>query len=216
MIEVIDHLLSAPEAPATIALVQPNVLYEFADPALEAQSAGRKLLVRMGPGNAARVKAKLKEIRDRIATRVSEPGPSRSRISGSSASRISAASPRRLCCLPFSHQTAPVPMRHEDSCPSTSRAAVSPSVGWWPTTRTVRSPSGHPASREKSCDVASRRERLDRFEGAAEGKRGFLGAPCRRDDHPQVRRQSWCEPARHHLGLRTAAIRERPRRVGFA
>ena len=68
VIEVIDHLLSAPAAPATITLVQPNVLYEFADPALEAQSAGRKLLVRMGPGNAARVKAKLKEIRDRIAT----------------------------------------------------------------------------------------------------------------------------------------------------
>ena len=69
VIEVIDHLLSAPEAPATIALVRPNVLYEFADPALEAESAGRKLLLRMGPGNAARVKAKLKEIRDRIATK---------------------------------------------------------------------------------------------------------------------------------------------------
>ena len=68
VVEVIDHLLSAPAAPATIALVQPNVFYEFADPALEAESAGRKLLLRMGPGNAARVKAKLKEIRDRIAT----------------------------------------------------------------------------------------------------------------------------------------------------
>jgi hypothetical protein len=66
-IEVIDHLLSAPEAPATIALAQPNVFYEFADPALEAESAGRKLLLRMGPGNAARVKAKLREIRGRIA-----------------------------------------------------------------------------------------------------------------------------------------------------
>ncbi len=69
VIEVIDHLLSAPAAPATITLVRPNVLYEFADPALEAQSAGRKLLLRMGPGNAARVKAKLKEFRDRIAAR---------------------------------------------------------------------------------------------------------------------------------------------------
>jgi hypothetical protein len=69
VIEVIDHLLSAPEPPATIALTRPNVLYEFADPALEAQSAGRKLLLRMGPGNAARVKAKLREIRDRIATK---------------------------------------------------------------------------------------------------------------------------------------------------
>ncbi len=69
VIEVIDHLLSAPGAPATIALVQPNVFYEFADPALEAESAGRKLLLRMGPGNAARVKAKLREIRDRIAAK---------------------------------------------------------------------------------------------------------------------------------------------------
>jgi hypothetical protein len=69
VIEIIDHLLSAPEAPATIALVQPNVFYEFADPALEAESAGRKLLLRMGPGNAARVKAKLREIRGRIAAK---------------------------------------------------------------------------------------------------------------------------------------------------
>jgi Protein of unknown function (DUF3014) len=67
VIEVIDHLLSTPEAPATIALTQPNVYYEFADPALEAESAGRKLLLRMGPGNAARVKMKLRDIRDRIA-----------------------------------------------------------------------------------------------------------------------------------------------------
>jgi hypothetical protein len=66
-IEVIDHLLATPEPPETIALVRPNVLYEFADPALEAESAGRKLLLRMGPGNAARVKMKLRDIRDRIA-----------------------------------------------------------------------------------------------------------------------------------------------------
>jgi hypothetical protein len=68
VVEVIDHLLSAPEAPATIALVRPNVFYEFADPKLEAESSGRKLLLRMGPGNAARVKAKLREIRGLIAT----------------------------------------------------------------------------------------------------------------------------------------------------
>ena len=68
VVEVIDHLLSAPAAPATIALVRPSVYYEFADPKLESQSAGRKLLLRMGPGNAARVKAKLAEIRSRIAT----------------------------------------------------------------------------------------------------------------------------------------------------
>ena len=69
VIEVIDHLLSAPAAPATIALAQPSVYYVFADPALEAESAGRKLLLRMGPGNAARVQSKLRELRSRIATR---------------------------------------------------------------------------------------------------------------------------------------------------
>jgi hypothetical protein len=67
VVEVIDHLLAAPAAPATIELVQPNVFYEFADPALESQSAGRKLLLRMGPGNAAIVKSKLQEIRGLIA-----------------------------------------------------------------------------------------------------------------------------------------------------
>jgi hypothetical protein len=68
VIEVIDHLLAAPDGPATITLVRPNVFYEFADPVLESASAGRKLLLRMGPGNAARVKAKLRDIRSRIAT----------------------------------------------------------------------------------------------------------------------------------------------------
>jgi hypothetical protein len=68
VIEVIDHLLAMPEPPETIALTRPNVLYQFADPALEAESAGRKLLLRMGPGNAARVKMKLRDMRDRIAT----------------------------------------------------------------------------------------------------------------------------------------------------
>lgn len=69
VIDVIDHLLATPEPPETIALTRPNVLYEFADPALEAESAGRKLLLRMGPGNAARVKMKLRDMRDRIAAR---------------------------------------------------------------------------------------------------------------------------------------------------
>lgn len=68
VIEVIDHLLAAPVPSDTVALKRPNVLYEFADPALEAESAGRKLLLRMGPGNAARVKMKLRDIRDRIAS----------------------------------------------------------------------------------------------------------------------------------------------------
>jgi hypothetical protein len=42
------------------------VLYEFADPELEARSAGQKLLLRMGPANAARVKSRLREFRRQI------------------------------------------------------------------------------------------------------------------------------------------------------
>lgn len=68
VIAVLDHLIAAPIAPDTIVLTRPKVLYEFADPALEAESAGRKLLLRMGPGNAARIKMKLRDIRDRIAS----------------------------------------------------------------------------------------------------------------------------------------------------
>ena len=63
LVEVIDHLLAAPDVPAPIALVQPKVLYEFADPSLESRSAGQKILMRMGPVNEARVKAKLRDVR---------------------------------------------------------------------------------------------------------------------------------------------------------
>lgn len=63
LIAVIDHLLGAPEVTGPIAVVAPHVQYQFADPDLEAQSAGRKVLVRIGPENAAVVKAKLREIR---------------------------------------------------------------------------------------------------------------------------------------------------------
>ena len=61
--EVIDHLLAAPDPKGSIALTQPKVLYEYADPALQDLSAGQKILVRMGSDNEARVKAKLREIR---------------------------------------------------------------------------------------------------------------------------------------------------------
>jgi hypothetical protein len=49
--------------------VQPKVFYEFADPKLEARSAGQKLLIRMGPQNAAALKKKLREIRSQIEGR---------------------------------------------------------------------------------------------------------------------------------------------------
>lgn len=63
LIEVIDHLLQTPDVRDPIALAQPNVQYEFADPKLEALTAGQKTLIRMGSDNAAAVKAKLRELR---------------------------------------------------------------------------------------------------------------------------------------------------------
>jgi hypothetical protein len=66
LIEVIDHLLATPDLEGPIALAQPNVLYEFADPQLEATSAGQKALIRMGSGNATAVKEKLRELRSAL------------------------------------------------------------------------------------------------------------------------------------------------------
>jgi hypothetical protein len=66
LIEVIDHLLTTPVPDEPIRLVRPNVLYEYADPDLEALSSGQKLLLRMGPGNAETIKQVLRDVRDRL------------------------------------------------------------------------------------------------------------------------------------------------------
>ena len=67
VIAVIDHLLATPETPALVKLAQPKVLYEFADPELQSRSSGQKILLRMGNDNAAKVKAKLRELRVELA-----------------------------------------------------------------------------------------------------------------------------------------------------
>ena len=74
LVEVIDQLLATPDiaGPLKIHLPaistpvrreRPWVLYEFDDPALQALSAGQKMLLRMGPVNERRMKTKLAEIR---------------------------------------------------------------------------------------------------------------------------------------------------------
>ncbi len=70
-IAVIDHLLETPDVQGPIELVQPNVMYLYADPKLEALSAGQKTLLRMGSANAAAIEGKLREIRDLLAA---QPG----------------------------------------------------------------------------------------------------------------------------------------------
>jgi DUF3014 family protein len=63
VVEAIDDLLAAPDMDGSVKLVQPKVLYLFADPDLEDLSAGQKIMIRMGPENAAAIKAKLREVR---------------------------------------------------------------------------------------------------------------------------------------------------------
>ncbi len=68
LVEVIDHLLDAPEPKGPVNVVSPHVLYEFADPDLEARSAGQKLMIRLGADNEARVKAKLRAYRKELVS----------------------------------------------------------------------------------------------------------------------------------------------------
>jgi hypothetical protein len=68
LVEVVDHLLATPEPEGPIILVRPNVLYEFADPELEALSSGQKLMLRMGSDNAATMKRLLEKFRNRLTS----------------------------------------------------------------------------------------------------------------------------------------------------
>ena len=69
LLEAIDDLIEAPEPAGPVKLVRPKVFYQFADAELESLSAGQKIMVRMGAENAAKVKAKLREIRRELAAR---------------------------------------------------------------------------------------------------------------------------------------------------
>jgi hypothetical protein len=60
--EVIEHLLQTPTPRGQVALVQPSVLYKYADERLEKLSAGQKVMIRMGVDNATVIKGKLREI----------------------------------------------------------------------------------------------------------------------------------------------------------
>jgi len=66
LLEALDDMLAAPEPDGAVKLLRPKVLYQFADSDMEALSAGRKIMIRMGPDNERRVKAKLKAIRDAL------------------------------------------------------------------------------------------------------------------------------------------------------
>jgi hypothetical protein len=69
LIAVIDHLLAGPVVNGPVRLVQPHVLYQLADPDLEAASAGNKILLRIGVENAEKIKTKLRDIRRELTGR---------------------------------------------------------------------------------------------------------------------------------------------------
>ncbi len=72
VIAAIDDLLAAPDVHDPVQLVQPSVFYKYADARLEGLSAGQRLMIRIGSDNAARVKAKLRELRDALTKRASD------------------------------------------------------------------------------------------------------------------------------------------------
>lgn len=69
LVQVIDHLLAAPEIAGPIELVpvEGKPRLAFADPRLEGASVGHKAMLRIGPEHAARVKTKLRQLRELLA-----------------------------------------------------------------------------------------------------------------------------------------------------
>lgn len=67
LVAVLDELLATPEPAEPPALRQSEAVYLFEDETLEALTAGQKLLLRIGPDNAALVREKLRAFRAAIA-----------------------------------------------------------------------------------------------------------------------------------------------------
>jgi len=72
LVAAIDDAIAAPDVRGPVALVRPNVMYQYADPKIESLSSAQRLMVRLGPDNEAAVKAKLRELRDAVAAHKSD------------------------------------------------------------------------------------------------------------------------------------------------
>jgi hypothetical protein len=68
LIEVIDHLLAAPEPKGNQQLLPEKVGYVYANQALEQLSVGQKFMIRVGPENEGKLKAKLRALREEIVS----------------------------------------------------------------------------------------------------------------------------------------------------
>jgi hypothetical protein len=64
ILEAIDWILEAPGVPGDFELIQPKVLYEYADPAIESLAPLEKQLLRLGPKNSKRLKVYLGRLRE--------------------------------------------------------------------------------------------------------------------------------------------------------
>ncbi|WP_340678820.1 DUF3014 domain-containing protein [Paraglaciecola sp.] len=64
--QAIDILLDTPEIPMPVEVYTDSVMFKFADSHLESLSAPQKQLLRTGPENMRRIKAKLREIKEAL------------------------------------------------------------------------------------------------------------------------------------------------------
>ncbi len=63
LLEAIDQLLDTPEVPVPVEVYTDSVAYKYADDRLENLSEPQKQLLRTGPDNMRRIKAKLRELK---------------------------------------------------------------------------------------------------------------------------------------------------------
>lgn len=64
--DAIDILLDTPEVPVPVEVYTDSVMFKYADERIEALSAPQKQLLRTGPENMRRIKAKLREIQSAL------------------------------------------------------------------------------------------------------------------------------------------------------
>ncbi|BFT32036.1 hypothetical protein D210916BOD24_32120 [Alteromonas sp. D210916BOD_24] len=69
LLDAIDQLLDTPEVPVPVEVYTDSVAYKYADERLENLSEPQKQLLRTGPDNMRRIKAKLRELKALIESR---------------------------------------------------------------------------------------------------------------------------------------------------
>ena len=115
LVQIIDHLLAAPQVEHPIPLVRGKVLYHFADPKLEELSSGQKIMVRIGPANATIAKQRLRELRQIITAGKAAPAPTQARTAPARAPAPTRAAASRAAPPPAPPEEAAPPEAPLDS-----------------------------------------------------------------------------------------------------